>query len=176
MYLNFSLTKILIFYIFFQSYQIPNELNLVAAIKSPIVNTQEDLLVKLSLNNLSNKQVLIPKSIDFDYMSTCDEGFCFTAEKKVGEKYSKMEQTANIDMIPAFDSLGNPLADKYDTLFIGKSYSRQFNITGYYHFTKGKYRIRFSFQIPKKNNLPMKSIYSNWVYFEVKRKYIDFHL
>jgi len=100
--------------------------------------------------------------------------FVSQLKKKVQNRYGKMEELANKDRFGAYDSLGVSWDDSYDTLAAGNSHTDQFNIIGYYHLPKGKYRTRFNFNVPKKNNAPVNIIYSNWIYFEVKSNKVEY--
>jgi hypothetical protein len=151
-----------------------SELTLKIKIANPVVTEKKDLSIRLELDNLTGKSILVHKHTQFGYMSFCYDDFCFTVEKKVKNGYNKMEELANIDRFGAYDSLGVSWDDIYDTLDVGKTRKEEFNILGYYHLTKGKYRTKFRFNVPKKNNLPIKIIDSDWIYFEVKSNSVEY--
>ena len=106
----------------------------------------------------------------------CSDDYCFEVEKEINRKFTKMIENAAIDRIPVYDSAGNPWDEMYDTLNVEDKFLQEFNVNGYYSFNKGKYRVRFSFQLPTKNNSRFKQIFSDWLYFEVKPKYLNFYL
>lgn len=151
-------------------------LQLKITMKRTIANKQDDLLVKLILTNNSSAGVLIHKYISFQYLSGCMDDLCFEAEKNTKGGYKKMEELANIDKIPGFDSTGVAWDDMYDTLQTTQKFSDTFNINGYYSFTKGRYRVRLGFRPYDDKKSKMKMVYSNWLYFEVKVKHIKFYL
>ncbi|MEO6723310.1 MAG: hypothetical protein ABIN67_23285 [Ferruginibacter sp.] len=151
-----------------------SELTLKINIANQIVNKKEDLSIRLELNNLTSKPLLIHKHTQFGYVTFCYDDFCFTVEKKVRNHYDKMEELAAIDRFGAYDSLGVSWDDIYDTLAVGKTRREEFNIIGYYRLTKGKYRTKFKFNVPKTNNLSIKNIDSDWIYFEVKSNNVEY--
>ncbi len=176
MYSNLTLTIFFLASFITPSLSQEKGLRLNASITNSNVSKQSDLSIKLIFKNQTDKEILIHKHISFGYLSLCEDDYCFEVEKKENKKYKKLQETANIDKSPGFDSTGMAWDDMYDTLKIGQRDIQEFNINGYYLFDKGEYRVRFSIQLPKKNNLANRKIYSNWIYFEVQKKHIPLYL
>jgi len=151
-------------------------LQLKITMKKAIANKQNDLLVKLIFTNNSVTGVLIHKHISYQYLSGCMDDLCFEAEKNTNGRYKKIDELANIDNIPGFDSTGAARDEIYETLQTTQKFSYKLNINGYYSFNRGRYRVRFSFQPYDNKKSKLKMVYSNWLYFEVKVKHIKFYL
>ena len=147
-------------------------LKLVASIDRPYVYEHDDLLIRLSLANQSKQNLLIHKYLEFGYISMCSDDFCFEVEKYKNGKYYKMPENSLIQKIPLIDSLGNLYSEIFDTLQVGQILTKQININVYYAFNKGKYRLRFSFQLLDKKNTSLGQTISEWLYFDVKSKYV----
>ncbi|MFT3981656.1 MAG: hypothetical protein QM687_14370 [Ferruginibacter sp.] len=151
-------------------------LKLVCSIKKTVVYKHDDLRIRLMLFNETTENVLIHQHLDFGYQSMCMDDFCFEVEKYTDGKFSAIPENASIQQIPLFDSLGNAYDEMYDSLQAGQKLLQEFNINGYYWFGKGKYRVRFSFQQFDQSNKITGQIFSEWLYFYVKPKYVAFKL
>ncbi len=144
-------------------------------ISNAVVHKKDDLLIRLEVTNLTTKPMLIHRYNKFDYMPDhFRNDFNFIVEGKTKSSYAELERLAYLHPSTGYDSLGVSWDDIYDTLAVGKTHTAEFNIIGYYPLPQGKYRTRFRFNAPGKNNTQLKMVYSNWVYFEVRSDEVEY--
>ena len=149
------------------------KIELKAEMGKSIITNRNDLVIKVTMTNSMNKQLLIHKYVDFLYDFDSDAEFYFEVEKYQNNNYSKVDGCANYQTVPRFDSLGNVLDYVLDTLPVGASTTHEYNITRLFCITKGKYRTRLVYNILPINKIKQKVVWSNWLYFDVIPDYIN---
>lgn len=144
---------------------------------------QRDIPVKLSLEMKAKRVLKFDDLVIKMIFSTTDstkripllQGFLFgfsdfdsIREPDVFIELEKLEQGKFIKQENRIDDHGvRGYHMVYDTLTVRKKEIRQFRIGPYYKFTKGIYRVRVLFNIPKDANLKEDYIYSDWFRFNV---------
>lgn len=135
-------------------------------------NECSDLIVKLSIK-ATYPNIKVPfrtctiYGYDLNTLNIYEPDAVFEVEQIEGKKYSGISARSDIsrdDSGLCFDSTGN---EQFDTVEFKKPLQRAKNICNYYNFKKGKYRLRIKFNILSSSGLKPKSMYTNWVYFNI---------
>jgi hypothetical protein len=117
--------------------------------------------VKLVFSTKKNRLIL-PKDIYYGYSEDEDSDVIFEVEKKDSLAFKVQTPIGNYSYP---DIIVN--GKKYETLGQNKTKTYIFPLYTFYEFTRGEYRVRAKFILPKQNNAKNKILYSNWVIFKV---------
>lgn len=125
-----------------------------------IVTKKEDLFIQLILNSFYKQRILrVPKMPA--YCVDCDESadISFLVEEKKGVEFVK--SLSPVDYSRVYD----------DTTCANLRYNEQvlindFNLIGFFHFSKGFYRVKALFRLSKYNQR-LKDMWTGWIEFDV---------
>ncbi len=124
----------------------------------------DDLNIKIIFTNInSTKPILLLQGFlyGFSALDSIREPDVFVQlEKLKKSKFLRQENRIENHGIRGY-------AMNYDTLELNKTLFRSFTLGAYYKFTKGEYRVRVIYNIPKDAELKKGCVYSEWLYFKV---------
>lgn len=124
----------------------------------------DDLVIKMIFSTAdSTKRIPLLQGFIYgfsDLDSIREPDVFIELEKLKGKNFIRQENSVDDHGVRGYHMV-------YDTLTVNINVIRQFILGAFYEFTKGDYRVRAIFNIPKDAGVKAAYIYSDWLYFKV---------